>query len=363
MITTEIKKVGFKKEEECPFNREMRHKVSLYFKERGLHSKANGRMFLKSFFLIALVGITYTLLISDFFGTLGFFIIYVLFGFLAAAATMNIAHDALHNAYFNNQKANRLLGLVMDLFGASSFYWKKEHTQDHHTFTNVNGHDADLDVPFLLRLCPDAKRRPFHRFQHWYAPFLYSLNLIRWVYYSDVKRILSIFIHREIQAKKISLTETLLLLLFKCLHIGVFLLIPIASLSITWWVVMLGYLCFLSMAGLTLTVIFQLAHIVDHVAFPLPSDEGKLQFSFAKHQLMTTSNFATKNKLVNFLFGGLNFQVEHHLFPQVSHIHLRNIAPIVRKTAAEIGLPYHENPTFFAALKAHFRMLKKLGRP
>lgn len=362
MMTVELKKVSFKKEEGCAFNAEMRKRVNLYFRQQELSPKASGAMIRKSLFLMSLVILTYAGLISNLVTGWGFIGLYILFGFLAATATMNISHDALHSAYLKNQRSNRILGLLMDLFGTSSFYWKKEHTQDHHTYTNVSGHDADLDVPFLLRLCPDAKRRSFHRFQQWYAPLLYSLNLTRWVYYSDLKRIFNIFKNREISAKKISLAETLLLLLFKCLHVLIFLLIPIWYLSTPWWMVMLGYVCFLSTAGLTLTLIFQLAHIVENVAFPLPNEEGKMQNSFAKHQLMTTSDFATRNKLVKFLFGGLNFQIEHHIFPQICHIHLKNIAPIVKATALEFGVPYYENPTFFKALCSHFKTLKKFGR-
>ena len=144
-------------------------------------------MLTKSFIMMGLLVLTYFTILCGFFGGIGTAVLFAFLGFLVATGTMNIAHDALHGAYLSSPSGNRALGFLMDLFGASSFYWKKEHTVDHHTFTNIAEHDADLDVPILLRLCPKAPYRSFHRFQHWYAPLLYSLNLIHWVYISDIK--------------------------------------------------------------------------------------------------------------------------------------------------------------------------------
>ncbi|MBS0604159.1 MAG: acyl-CoA desaturase [Verrucomicrobia bacterium] len=308
------------------------------------------------------MALNYALLLSGFGGPVGFFLSFVAFGFMISIGTMNISHDAQHGAYAKTNPGNRILSLLMDLFGASSFYWKKEHTIDHHTFTNIDHHDADLGVPYVLRLCPNAPRKWFHRFQHIYAPFLYAMNLIRWVYYSDTKRIWNIIKLRNKAPGNPSDMEIFLLIAFKFIHIFLFVAVPIMILPFAWWFIVLGYFTFLATAGLVLTVIFQLAHIVENVAFPLPNEEGKIDNSFLKHQLATTANFAMDSRLANFLFGGLNFQVEHHIFPHVCHTHLRKIAPIVRSTAHEFGLPYNENPTFMAAIASHFKTLKKLGR-
>jgi linoleoyl-CoA desaturase len=361
-MVLELKRVSFNKEEGCDFNTILKKRVSSYFTEKKRSTKANKSMLVKSLVMMGLVALNYTAILCGFTGGIGTGILFALLGFLVATGTMNIAHDALHGAYVSNPKGNRALGFLMDLFGASSFYWKKEHTVDHHTFTNIAEHDADLDVPILLRLCPKAPLRFFHRFQHWYAPLLYSLNLIHWVYVSDLKRIYNIFTNRFTGPLKPSRKETFFLCFFKVLHVCLFLVLPIIALPIPWWQVFLGYIGFLSVTGITMTVVFQLAHIVENVAFPLPNEEGKIENSFTKHQLATTSNFATKSKLVGFLFGGLNFQVEHHLFPHICHEHLKEIAPIVRQTAEEFGVPYYENPSFFAAVRSHFRTLKKLGQ-
>lgn len=358
----DVKKISFLKEEGRDFTIVLRERVNQFFKEAEISTRANFAMIFKSIFYLSSIAVSYALILSGVGGICGLFLSYVLLGFAIAIGTMNIAHDALHGAYASNSFKNRLLGLTMDLSGASSFYWKKEHTIDHHTFTNIADHDGDLGVPFVLRLCPKAPRHWFHRFQHIYAPFLYSINFIKWLYYSDVKRICNIVKYRNNAPGNPSDLEIFLMILFKFIHISLFIVIPMLLLPVTWWVVLLGYFSFLATAGLTITVIFQLAHIVEDVAFPLPDEEGKMENSFLKHQLATTSNFAVNSKLVNFLFGGLNFQVEHHIFPHVCHTHLKHISPIVRETAQEFGLPYHENLTFFAAVRSHFRTLRRLGR-
>lgn len=361
-MAVDSKRVSFNKEEGCDFNTTLKKRVNSYFSDKERSPKANWFMKFKSFFMMGLIGCLYVTILCGFTGGMGTGLLFVLLGFLVATGTMNIAHDALHGAYFSNSAGNRALGFTMDLFGASSFYWKKEHTVDHHTFTNIAEHDADLDVPILLRLCPKAPYRFFHRIQHWYAPILYSLNLIHWVYISDIKRIYNIFTNKYTGVLKPSKKETFFLCFFKVLHVFLFLALPMIVLSLPWWQILLGYIGFLSMTGITMTIIFQLAHIVENVAFPLPNQEGKIDNSFIKHQLETTSNFATKNKLVGFLFGGLNFQIEHHLFPHICHAHLKDISHVVKKTALEFGVPYHENVSFFGAVRSHFRTLKKLGK-
>lgn len=361
-MADQARKISFLKEEGRDFTTVLRERVNHFFKETHVSARANSAMYLKTIFYVVSTFLIYMVLLANPGGSVGFFLLFMLLGFIMSIGTMNIAHDALHGAYASTSPGNRILGLMMDLCGASSFYWRKEHTIDHHTFTNIAGHDCDLGVPYVLRLCPKAKHHWFHRFQHIYAPLLYSINLIKWVYYSDSKRIYHILKMKNNAPGNPSNTEIFLMIGFKLIHLFLFVGIPMLILPFAWWVIVLGYLSFLATAGLTITVVFQLAHIVENVAFPLPNEEGKIDNSFLKHQLATTSNFAVDSKWVNFLFGGLNFQVEHHIFPHVCHTHLKKISPIVKKTALEFGLPYHSNPTFFAAIASHFKTLKILGR-
>lgn len=353
-------KVSFTKDEKCEFITTLRDRVNTYLKQNNLSSKANKAMIIKSV-SFALIVATLLWFLYYFQASSGLVILtWSLLGFFLSTGTMNVVHDALHGAYLNSPSKNRTLGFLMDLIGVSSFYWKKEHTIDHHTFTNIQNHDADLDVPFILRLSPEAPRYAIHKYQHFYAPFLYCLNFFHWAYVSDIKRIWKIM--RGKSKENPSKKEVFFLMSFKVIHILLFIVLPCTFLSTPIWVTLIGYLCYLFTASLTMTTIFQLAHIVEGVAFPSPTLDGKISNSFAKHQLATTADFAPKSPWVNYLFGGLNFQIEHHLFPHLCHIHLHKISPIVEKTAKEFGLTYHQNPTFFAAIKSHFKILRMLGK-
>ena len=95
--------------------------------------------------------------------------------------------------------------------------------------------------------------------------------------------------------------------------------------------------------------------------FPTTDEEGSLQHNWAVHQLMTTTNYAPNNRILSWFVGGLNYQVEHHLFPNICHIHYRKISEIVRATAEEYNLPYHSLPSFRSALRIHWNMLRNLG--
>ncbi len=354
-------KIHFNRDGSCDFLKILRDRVNLYFQENNKSPKASGKTYGKVIFMFSVLVSVYALLLSGIGGLPSLFAIYGVLGLCVAIATMNIIHDALHGAYTNDPKSNRLLGFIMDIFGATSFYWKKEHTVDHHTFTNVKGHDADLNTPILLRLCPEDPYRKYHRFQQWYAPVLYSLNLIRWVFVSDTRRIIRALKDREGSPGKPSRKEVAAMIVLKLFHYTLFLVVPCLVLPYSIGVILCGYLLMLALGGLTLTVIFQLAHIVENLEFPMPNNLGSLKYSFAKHQIATTANFGSKDGLSTFLFGGLNFQVEHHLFPHICHTHLPRISDIVRKTAGEYGVTYHHHKSFFAAVKSHFATLRKLG--
>lgn len=329
----------------------LRRKVDLFLKERDLTHKANGAMYAKTTFYLLLLLAAYGNLFTQ--NPIGWLVLwkYLALGIAAALSTMNISHDGLHGAYSSSKTLNRSLGYLMDLCGKSSYFWGKGHVVDHHTFTNVGGHDHDLMIenPFL-RLCPGAKRRPQHRIQHLYAPILYALYpLLAQIQETwDTLKLDSIPLKIEIFSIRI-------------IHYALFLALPMWYLQLSWPQLLLSYVCYGAGVGFTLTLVFQLAHIVENVAFPDHDDEGKLEDDFMTHQLKTTANFSTSSKVAHFLFGGLNYQVEHHLLPHVCHIHLHKLSPMIRAEVLKHGLPYHENPTAAKAVLSHFRALKRLG--
>jgi len=356
-------KIAFEKEQACDFFSLLKERVYDFVNTHQIGPKAQFKGHLKTLFFIALALSGYLTLTLAPLNKWAFMSLFGAYGFMVAISVMNISHDALHGSYFHKSQFNRALGFFGDIFGPSSFFWRKEHTLDHHIFTNINQHDADLSTTTLLRLCPHQNLKKIHRFQVFYAPFLYCINLIHWIFVSDYKRLIKVYFLNNKKLPKPSIFELLMIFFFKAAHIVLFIVIPIKTHAFSTGFIIGSYVLFLAMMGLTLTTIFQLAHIVENVTFPLPNVDGKIMNTFAKHQLATTSNFGIDSRAVRFLFGGLSFQVEHHLFPHLYHGYLHLISPIVKKTAEEFGIPYYHQPSLWIAIKSHITTLKRLGSP
>lgn len=356
LTNKEKKKVLFKGETKDTFLSEVRRRVDAYFAETGKSKHASFALHMKGLFLFCGFAFFWSCLMFGWFPLIPRPIIWMLFGINQGLLAMNVGHDALHGSYSSSQTVNRWLGyLSYDLVGLSSLVWKFSHNQGHHTYTNIAGHDPDINKPGLLRLSPHDPLYKAHRFQHWYIWLLYSLVGLNWILLSDYQFVLA-------ERKKIPVRELLPFFLFKAINFSLIILLPLFFSPMAWWQVLIGYLCMQFAGGLTVSIIFQLAHVVENVEFPLPNDEGVISANWGTHEMLTTSNFATKSPLVTHLFGGLNFQIEHHLMPKISHAHYFTLSPIVKKTAEEFGLPYHEQPSLTAAIASHARLLKKFGR-
>lgn len=353
---TKPEKLRWKPYAKEDFYSDVKKKVDSYFKENKLSPHANYSVLIKGVLLTALYLFCYFAIMSNHFHLLGLMTLYGVLGLAKGLIGFNLVHDALHGALTSSPTFNRVLGYWFDLNGTSSHIWKVTHNVLHHTFTNIPGHDHDIDKAIILRLNPSDKPYWFHRFQHWYAPVLYSLIGFNWVFYSD----LAWFI-REARQGHVKTKDFVLFTVLKAANIVLFLLLPLLTLSVPWWQVLIAYSCMHVVGGITISIVFQLAHIVEDVKFIEPDKEGNMTHNWAVHEVLTTSNFARNSKLVTHLVGGLNFQVEHHLFPMVSHCHYPALSKIVEKTAKEYGIQYNEQPTFFQAVKSHFFILKKLG--
>ena len=156
--------------------------------------------------------------------------------------------------------------------------------------------------------------------------------------------------------------ELLKVISWKVISFGFVLVLPIIMAPQAWWVVILAFISMHFVTGLLITTVFQLAHIVPTTEYPLPDEEGVVEGDWASHQLFTTSNFSPKSRLFSWFIGGLNYQIEHHLLPNICHVHYRKISHIVAQTAKEYGLPYHNEHNFISAVGEHFKMLRHLGR-
>ena len=343
------------------FYPELKKRVNDYFASTGKQKHFNGAMAAKSLVIFAMYVSTYVLFISNILSPAYLLLTVALHGFFAAHMGMSIGHDAIHGAYSSNKRVNKLLSLTFNIVGANDYVWSVTHNVLHHTFTNIPHHDADLNQVPILRVSPGTKFMKMHKYQYIYAFFLYPLATITWVFSKDYVKFFSNDI-KMTSSTKHPKKEIYRLIGYKVLYYILFLVIPFTVIDQPWYFILLGFVVGHLVMGMTLSVVFQLAHLVKGTSFVEPSTEGNVENTWASHQMYTTANFATKSMAANLLCGGLNFQIEHHLFPKICHIHYRHLAPIVRDTAAEFGLPYIENKSVWSALQSHVAALKKLGR-
>lgn len=319
-------------------------------------------MVIKSIILILLYTIPYFLIISGWFNPGIMLGLCFVMGIGMAGIGFSVAHDALHGSYSKNKNINRLLGFSFDLLGANGYVWKITHNVIHHTYTNINEHDMDLNVAGFIRLCPHVQHKPIHRLQHILAFFAYSTATLFWVFVKDYQ----LFTMKKLgpyNQKKHPASEWVVLITTKIFYYSYFFVVPALVLHLAWWQLAIGYLTVHFTAGVILGIIFQLAHTVEGVEFPLANQDQLIEEGWMAHEMETTSDFARKNKLLSWYIGGLNFQVEHHLFPRICSIHYPKISQIVEDTAKEFGVPYHSHPTLRKAIQSHYRILRKYGRP
>ncbi|OZI05829.1 acyl-CoA desaturase [Siphonobacter sp. BAB-5385] len=341
----------------------VRQRVDTYFKDNGISPHANSAMWWKAIFFLGGFFLLYGLLLSNQFNVWVMLSFAVGLGMFAAFIGFNISHDALHGAFSSKSWVNRILGASFYLVGANPYVWKITHNIVHHTYTNIPGHDEDIEIaPGLIRVDTDEPVRPWQRYQHWYAFALYSLASLSWVFRKDYIKFFKKQIgHHENQSHP--KREYVKLFAAKLAYYFLFLILPYLVLELSWWQIGIGFLVMHLVEGIVLGLVFQLAHVVEGTSFPVPSDKGAIEEAWAIHQLRTTANFAPRSAVAAFFCGGLNRQIEHHLFPKVCHIHYPALTHLVKQTAADFDLPYLENRSFFSALHSHYRLLKLLGRP
>lgn len=345
------------------FGKTLRQRVDAYFKAENKSKKGNTNMIIKTICMLSLFFIPIILLASGLVtSTLWLFLLYILSGLGMAGIGMGVMHDAIHGAYSNNQTVNKLVGYTMNLIGANASVWRVQHNVLHHTYTNVDPGDDDINAPFFLRFSPFAKHYWIHRFQYLYIWLFYGLSTVSWITAKDFTRAARYkkmgFFNKPHEYKK----KIISIISWKALYYSYALVLPLIMLPQPFWLIILAFLSMHFITGFSISIIFQTAHVMPTTEFEKPDEQGIISNDWAVHQLVTTSNYAPRSKVFSWLIGGLNYQVEHHLFPTICHVHYKNISKIVARTAKEFDLPYLVNSTFMGALRSHIIMLRKLGR-
>ncbi len=341
------------------FYNELKGRVDAYFQEQQAKTTGNGRLYRKAAIISFCFVAIYATLIFIYLPAFLSLVLCILLGITVAGIGFNVMHDGGHKSFSQSKTWNALAANSLDFLGASSFMWKTKHNLVHHTYTNIDGIDDDMNVMPWLRLTTNQKKYPHHRFQHYYFIIFYSFLYFVWVGILDFLKYFS----KKVGPFPIASMKWKDQIIFwgsKFCFLFVFVLLPLYEKGIKSYAI--GFSIFMATTGIIISLVFQLAHIVDEAEFPkMKPNVQQMQDEWAVHQIKTTANFSTQNSWITWYIGGLNFQIEHHLFPRISHVHYPEISKIVKDTSQHFGIRYQEYPTLFAAIAAHVKILKRMG--
>lgn len=357
-----LQEIRFSKSHNSDFYRTLQKKVRLYFKDNQITQTANSEMIFKTIFMLLLYIVPYILMLTVVSSLWAFLLAWIVMGFGMAGIGLSVMHDANHGTYSTNAKVNEIISRVMLIIGGSSVNWRIQHNVLHHTYTNVSGVDEDIEAGILLRFSPHEERRGFHRFQHIYAWFLYGFMTVLWGTSKDFQQAVRYRDMDLLKTQRITFKKHLTsIIISKIFYFGMLIALPIWLTPFSWGWIIVGFFMMQFLSGFFLSIIFQPAHVIPTSTFPKPTESGDIEADWAVNQLYNTSNFAQNSKFFSWFVGGLNLQVEHHLFPNLCHVHYRKIASIVKETTEEYNLPYYSEKTFLGALISHGKLLKNLG--
>jgi linoleoyl-CoA desaturase len=358
------KRVKFVNTQKTQFLKTLKQRVDKYFTDNNIDKQANSTMVVKSIVLLSMYILPFVVLYTFHLPWWGVIVCFIISGFGIAGVGMGVMHDANHGAYSHNKFINSILGGTLNLLGGFDVNWRLQHNILHHTYTNITHVDEDIEPRVKMRWSPHFKWFAIQRYQHIYAFFAYSLATWSWTFIKDYKQFYNYSNNGVNKGSKSEIAYDLIkLIVFKLFYYAYMLILPIYWLGYNGGLIFGGFMLMHAIGGLVLSTVFQLAHVVEGAEFPLPNDKGEIENEWAIHQMQTTADFGHGNKLLTWYAGGLTHQIEHHIFPDICHVHYPAIAPIVKATAEEFGVPYIYNDSYISALKSHIRTLKKFGLP
>ena len=358
MVTYEKKKLKYEaKDTELVF-KTIRERADVYFATSVFKKNANGFMWVKSFLLCIIVGFAYfSILHID-----SLFLLvtsYLLLGFSFLTLGINVGHDAAHHCLTGRRKVdNVIFQLVFGLQGMCGYLWQLRHNFSHHIFPNINENDTDLDLTPLLLINKHQKVYWFHKYQHIYATFLYGFFSLMYIFVQDFISF-STKEHGNLKIIKIPFIEWVKLVLIKVTYVSTFILIPAYYTNFTLSQILLVFFLMHFLLSIYLSFTFFISHHVSEVEYYETSpNENIFASSWVKHQIISTIDFNPENKVANFLFGGFNLHIAHHIFPEVSHAHYPELTRIIQSTLKEHNLNWYKSFTFFEGVASHLRHLK-----
>lgn len=353
-----MSKISFSNKQ-TDFTVALKKSVEEYFSAHNLKTTGNWKLYSKTIIVLSTAALTYWLLLFVQPTAWISLLLCALFGINLAVIGFNVMHDGAHGSYSQKKWVNEIMAYTLNLMGGSVQMWKMKHNVIHHTYTNIEGQDDDIDIKPFIRTNEHQKRYWFHKYQHIYFPVLYSLTLLWWVFQRDF---LKYFTGKILgfKMKKMSFGEHLIFWITKISYVFIYLVLPIMMVGVG--EALLGYLVVNLVSGVVLALVFQMAHVVEDAGFPMPDEKThKMEETWVLHQFQTTADFSTRSRIMTWFTGGLNFQLEHHLFPKISHIHYPALHKVIKDLCKKYDVRMIEYPNIFKALKSHIMYLRMVG--
>lgn len=329
-----------------------------YFAHQGIEKTGNAQLFRKAVIVLALFIASYALMF--WLPSPINWLAWVAHGVATALVGFNVMHDGAHESFSKSRLLNRLAALTFNVVGSNRHYWAQKHNRNHHSFTNMDNVDEDIDAFGLIRMSPHQTHRWFHRFQHFYVWFLYPFTSFFWFFVLDFKALATQKIGQRNFSKRFERAEYIEFWASKALYLLLYIGLPLMFL--TGKQVLWGFIALHAVLGFLFAIVFQMAHMMDKAEFPEVGGNGEMQDEWAIHQLRTTVNFAPKSRFLTWALGGLNYQTEHHLFPRISHVHYPALHEALKPTLAELKIPVRVYPTLKSALLGHYYHLRNLSQ-
>lgn len=308
---------------------------------------------IKFFFYAALVCVLYVG-IYTIENSFLFIACFVCYGFSVLLFAFNFAHDFSHDTVFKTSCFNEL-GFVgiYTLNGAHAEAWKKRHIESHHFAPNVEHYDTDLQISKLIRVIPNAKYLWFHRYQHIYAPIAYCTYSFYWVFIKDFVVYLECF-------RSSKLSYHISFWIQKSFYAMYLLVFPLMFSLQNWPAVIIGFSLMHLLQSLFLLFTFFMTHHVEGVEYPSTTHDGFIKTSWIMNQVKSSNDMYPFSRTANFIFGGFNNHIAHHLFPHVHHVHYPELNKVLYSTLLQNGVSPNQT-TYWGGILSHLRHLKKLS--
>lgn len=288
-----------------------------------------------------------------------FILCFISYGFAVLLLAFNFAHDFSHNTVFKSKKLNHYCFItIYAIVGAHAEAWKQRHIHAHHYAPNVEEYDSDLKISKLIRVIPNSRHYWYHRYQHLYAPFAYTTYSLFWVF---IKDFVILYSRSEYHEKK-NVQYHCSFWVQKLFYICLTLILPLLFSMQPWYIIFAGFILMHLFQSLFLLLTFFMTHHVEQTIYPVTDANGNINCSWLMNQIRSSNDMHPFSKTANFIFGGFNNHIAHHLFPHFHHIYYPRLSRILYQLLRENGIKPNQT-TYWGGIRSHLRLLKLMSIP